>query len=195
MLRHAGRRGRGEFLFHDRFAGELGEQVRDLGLSGVEFIGVLQCVGCPLLVAEHEIQLAEARIRPRGVWFRRNRDLVVPQRVVVVAALTVFLAELDVMIRRRAAAAGIELGELRAIEQDDTEARSIRVIFKLAQSLDLSPEKLAVLAGLAETRNDPALSEATVRFAAKSSTAQLSKEQRRVLDEYVKVLSASPKGP
>lgn len=102
--------------------------------------------------------------------------------------------ELGMTVEQLAAAAGIELGELRAIEQDGPAANSIRVIFKLAQSLDLSPKKLAVLAGLAETRDDHALSEATVRFAAKSSTAKLSKEQRRVLDEYVKVLSESPKG-
>lgn len=101
--------------------------------------------------------------------------------------------ELDLTEEQLAASAGIDLDELQAIEQDNPRACSVRVIFKLACALNLSAEKLAVLAGLAETREDQTLTEATVRFAAKSSTARLSKEQRRVLDEYVKVLSQSPK--
>ena len=104
--------------------------------------------------------------------------------------------ELGMTEEQLAAAAGIDLGELRAIEQDAPNACSTRVIFKIARSLTLSPEKLAMLAGLAETREDKTLSEATVRFAAKSSTAKLSREQRHALDEYVKVLTQSPpKGP
>lgn len=89
---------------------------------------------------------------------------------------------------------GLDLLEVRAIEQDDEDAFSTRIIFKIAAALKLPAQKLAVLAGLMEARDDLDLAKATVRFAAQSSTAKLSKDQRRALEEYVKVLSKSPEG-
>jgi len=88
---------------------------------------------------------------------------------------------------------GIELGELLAVEADEDDAFSARIVFKLAQALKLPAEKLMVLAGLAEDR-DAAFEQATVRFAAQSSTASLSKDQRRVLEEYVKVIVEAADG-
>jgi transcriptional regulator with XRE-family HTH domain len=86
--------------------------------------------------------------------------------------------------------AQVDVEELRAIESGEESACSPRVIFKLAAALKLPVDRLMVLAGLAEDR-DAAFDQATVRFAAQSSTAKLSKDQRRVLEEYVRVIIES----
>ncbi len=90
--------------------------------------------------------------------------------------------------------AGLGLSDVRAIEQDDEAAiKRAMMIHKVAEALDLPSHRLAILAGLASVR-DEAFAQATLRFAAKSSTAELSKEQRRVLEEYVKVLLQNSAG-
>lgn len=83
--------------------------------------------------------------------------------------------------------AGIEVDELRAVEEDDQEVFHARLVYKLSQSLKLPAEKIMVLAGLAEER-DESFDQATYRFAAQSSTAKLSKDQRHILEEYVKAI-------
>mgnify|MGYP001370496786 CR=1 FL=1 len=103
--------------------------------------------------------------------------------------------ELGMTEQQLADRTGLNVAEVRAIEQDDEAVVSrVMVIFKIAEALQLPSDKLAVLAGIAEFRDGDEIEEATMRFAAKSSTAKLSKEQRRVLDEYVKVLSKSSEG-
>lgn len=91
-----------------------------------------------------------------------------------------------------AAKAQISIAEVRAIEHDEKSVFSTRVIFKIAEALKLSPQRLAVLAGLAEARDDADLAQASVRFAAKSATAELSKAQRQALEEFVRVLTSNP---
>ena len=103
--------------------------------------------------------------------------------------------ELGMTEEQLAERTGLDVAEVRALEQDDEAVVSrAMVISKIAKALKLPWDKLAVLAGLAEVRDGDDIAEATLRFAAKSSTAKLSREQRRVLDEYVKVLSKSPGG-
>jgi HTH-type transcriptional regulator, competence development regulator len=86
-----------------------------------------------------------------------------------------------------AEAADIDLGELVGIMEDHAPP-STRAVYNIASVLEVPTRKLLELSGLADVR-DAALAEAAVRFAARSEpTAALTREERRALDEFVKVL-------
>ena len=102
--------------------------------------------------------------------------------------------ELGMSDEELASRSALEITEVRAIEQDDEGACSIRVLYKIATALKLPPQGLAVAAGLVQVREDEEVAEATLRFAAKSATAKLSREERRALEEYVKALTKTTGG-
>ena len=109
-------------------------------------------------------------------------------------ARTAFTRFVDLARRQRkltvealANEADLDLGELVAIMEANT-SPSTRAVYKLATVLGVSMRKLLELSGLAETR-DPTLTEAAVRFAARSEpTVALTREERAALEEFVKVL-------
>lgn len=84
--------------------------------------------------------------------------------------------------------AGVDLGELVAIEQDFDARPQIMTVHQLAKYLKLPPQPLMELAGLMETRGS-LLGTAAVRFAAQSETnAELSPQEQQAFDEFVKVI-------
>ena len=84
--------------------------------------------------------------------------------------------------------ADVDLAELVHMELGEG-VPSLRSIHKLSEALGVATESLLSLSGLTEIR-DPEISDAAVRFAARSgSTARLSKEEKRALDELVKALA------
>ncbi len=87
--------------------------------------------------------------------------------------------------------ADIDLGEMVAIENNESENIEPRTVYQLAHVLGLSPNKLIELAGLAESR-DEQLNDAALRFAARSEpTTNLTEEEREAFEEFVKVLAES----
>lgn len=84
--------------------------------------------------------------------------------------------------------AGVDLGDLVAIEQDLDATPPIMTVHQLAKYLNLPPKPLMELAGLMQTRGS-SLGTAAVRFAAQSETnAELSPQEQRAFDEFVKVI-------
>jgi len=91
--------------------------------------------------------------------------------------------------------ADIDLAEVVAIEREETETPSTRTVFQLANALGLSARKLLELTGLTESRDRGVLSEAAIRFAARSEpTTKLSKAEREAFEEFVKVLTEASDG-
>ena len=90
--------------------------------------------------------------------------------------------------------ANIDLVELVEIERNPKAIPEPRTVHQLAGVLRLPAEKLMVLAGLS-TPEDESLTEAAIRFAARSeASARLSTAERENLEEFVKVLSADGGG-
>ena len=82
----------------------------------------------------------------------------------------------------------VEVEEVLAIERGDGVPEP-RTVFKLAQTLNLPPDKLMHLAGLVINR-DPRLERAAVRFAARSAPIEvLTPEQVTALEEFVQTLA------
>jgi len=83
---------------------------------------------------------------------------------------------------------GIDHNEIIAMERIDTYRPSPRTLYKLSQFYKIPTERLAALAGaIMEVPHD--IRESASRFAAQSeSFAKLTKEEKRVLDEFVTFL-------
>lgn len=84
--------------------------------------------------------------------------------------------------------ARIAASELRRIENDPTFDPSPRTIFQLEQYFDLNERSLVILSGAMHVDND--VREEAVRFAASSEDIhELTKEERKLLNHFVKFLS------
>lgn len=94
-------------------------------------------------------------------------------------------------VEQLAEQADIDVSQLIEIEEGECVSAEPRTVFKLAQVLNFPNDRLMELSGLHKTR-DRRLTEATVRFAARSEPVNiLSAEEEEVLQEYVKVLVES----
>jgi len=90
-----------------------------------------------------------------------------------------------------AESAQVDVAQLVAIESEGS-TPGARTVYQLANALQLSTGRLMELAGLAESK-DPQLSQAALRFAARSEpVAELSKEEREAYEEFVRVLVEAP---
>lgn len=102
----------------------------------------------------------------------------------------------NLMRRRRgysmeqlAEAADIDASELLVIEGDVHHVPEPRTVFKLAQTFEVSHQRLMQLSGLAAA-NDVGFREEAVRFAARSESVQkLTPEESAALEAFVAVLS------
>ena len=93
-------------------------------------------------------------------------------------------------IEKLAEQADVDLAAIVEIETHESAVPEVGTVFKLGQALDLPPGRLMELAGLATPK--PEVSRAAVQFAARSeSTAELSRDEREALEEFVKVLVES----
>jgi|GEM_PF-332133 len=85
--------------------------------------------------------------------------------------------------------AGLEVGELLAIEEDIRHVAQPRVVFRLSAALELPQSQLMQLAGLTAA-NDTGLGAEAVKFAARSeSVEELTDQERTALEAFVAVLS------
>jgi len=85
--------------------------------------------------------------------------------------------------------ADVEVGELEGIENDLLASPEPRTIHKLAQILKLPEARLLELSGLVQ-RKDHLLDEPAIRFAACSGTMEnLTPDEKRALQQFVKTLS------
>lgn len=83
--------------------------------------------------------------------------------------------------------ADLDIVEVLDVEQHEETVPTPRTVYQLAQVLEIPPEKLTEVAGLAEPRAE--VNKAALRFAARSEpTADLSAVEREALEEFVKVL-------
>jgi transcriptional regulator with XRE-family HTH domain len=92
-------------------------------------------------------------------------------------------------IEQLAEKADVELSDLYYIERGEFDATNARTVYKLATTLNLPEQSLMKLAGLTVGK-DATFDQEAVRFAARSqSVDKLSREEHRVLEEYVKFLA------
>jgi transcriptional regulator with XRE-family HTH domain len=92
-----------------------------------------------------------------------------------------------------ATSANVELAEVVAIETEVNVVPLPRTVYQLAQVLKLPAATLSELAGLAQPRK--VLSEAAVRFAARSEPMdKLSEDERVAFEEFVKVIVEASDG-
>ena len=92
-------------------------------------------------------------------------------------------------VEQLAEKADVELLDLLYIERGDSDAPNARTVFKLAMTLNLPEQSLMKLAGLTVGK-DATFDQEAVRFAARSQPVdKLSREEHRVLEEYVKFLA------
>ncbi|NMY75634.1 helix-turn-helix transcriptional regulator [Pseudomonas sp. WS 5071] len=92
-------------------------------------------------------------------------------------------------LEQLATQADVDISELVEIETDIYHHPQPRTIYMLADYFDLPKPKLMEIAGLVVPRNNQ-LSNAAVRFAANSGPlVELSPEEQRALEEFVKELS------
>lgn len=94
-----------------------------------------------------------------------------------------------------AEAADLDASELLSIEDNIHYLPEPRTVYKLAQTFEVSQQRLMQLAGLAAA-NDTGLRQEAVRFAARSESVQkLTPEESSALEAFVAVLSErDPKG-
>lgn len=91
-------------------------------------------------------------------------------------------------VEKLAERADVDLAAIVEIETDDRAVPEVRTVDQLAQALQLPPDKLMELAGLATPK--PEISRAALKFAARSEpNAQLSETEREAYEEFVKVLA------
>lgn len=82
----------------------------------------------------------------------------------------------------------IDVGEILSIERDPTYIPDPRTVHQIAARFKLPEDKLMGLAGITQLRNHRTL-EQGLKFAARSeSPGQLSQEQLRALEEFVRLL-------
>lgn len=121
---------------------------------------------------------------------------VTAQPVAVEETRIAFGKFVNLMRRRRgfsmeklAQVADLDASELLVIEDDVHYIPEPRTIFKLAQTFEVSQQRLMQLAGLAAA-NDAGFRQEAVRFAARSEAVQkLTPEESSALEAFVAVLS------
>lgn len=92
-------------------------------------------------------------------------------------------------MERLAEVAELDASELLVIEDDVHYVPEPRTVFRLAQTFDVSQQRLMQLAGLA-TANDAGFRKEAVRFAARSESVQkLTSEETSALEAFVAILS------
>jgi transcriptional regulator with XRE-family HTH domain len=92
-------------------------------------------------------------------------------------------------MERLAEVADLDASELLAIEDDVHYVPEPRTVFKLAQTFNVSQQRLMQLAGLAAA-NDLGFRKEAVRFAARSESVQkLTLEEASALEAFVAILS------
>lgn len=92
-------------------------------------------------------------------------------------------------LEQLAQAADLDTGELIEIEGDVHYVPEPRTVFKLAQTFEVSQQRLLQLAGLA-VANDAGFRQEAVRFAARSESVQnLTNEENSALEAFIAVLS------
>ena len=102
--------------------------------------------------------------------------------------------KLRLTVEQLAERADVDVSQLVEIEVGECAAPEPRTVYKLSQALNYPQDRLMVMSGLARPR-DRRLSEATVRFAARSEPVNvLSAEEEEALLEYVKVVVESSDG-
>lgn len=83
----------------------------------------------------------------------------------------------------------VDVTELMRIENDESFVPTPRTVYRIAEYLRISPEKLAILSGLAIAKNTQ-FKEATIKFAARSQPIEeLTSEEHTALEEFVVFLS------
>ena len=118
------------------------------------------------------------------------------QTVAVEETRIAFGKFVNLMRRRRgfsmeqlAQAADLDASELLLIEDDVHHVPEPRTVFKLAETFEVSQQRLMQLAGLAAA-NDAGFRREAVRFAARSESVQkLTPEESSALEAFVTVLS------
>lgn len=102
--------------------------------------------------------------------------------------------KLRLSVEQLAEQADVDVSQLVEIEEGESDSPEPRTIHKLSQVLAVPQDRLMVLSGLARPR-DRRLSEATIRFAARSEPVNvLTREEEEILQEYVKVVVQSSNG-
>lgn len=148
------------------------------------------------LVTESGHEFADLAARGRAAAQRALTKTT--QESVQVEQLHRGLGTLVFMLRRReqlspeklALQARIDPHELRRIESDTHFTPSPRTIAHLEDFFKLKPRSLAILAGSVRVQRGAELTAEVQRFAAMSSgMAKLSKEEKRLLATFVKLLS------
>ncbi|MFZ2724653.1 MAG: helix-turn-helix transcriptional regulator [Methylococcaceae bacterium] len=116
------------------------------------------------------------------------------RRVAFAQLIELSRRKLRLSVEQLAEQADIDVAQLIEIEEGECACAEPRTVFKLAEVLKFPQRRLMELSGLAKTR-DRQLTEATVRFAARSEPVNvLSDEEEEALQEYVKVLVESVEG-
>lgn len=125
-----------------------------------------------------------------GAILRHGTETEAAPRGIVLAALLRQLRRRDDMdVSRLAAELRVPEDELRAIEADQGFVPKPRTIHQIARYYKISARALLKLSPAAAER-DPNLDEVAVRFAASSeSLSKLSRDERKKLNEFIKVLS------
>jgi transcriptional regulator with XRE-family HTH domain len=96
--------------------------------------------------------------------------------------------ERGLTVEALAGKANVELADLIALENDGNAMPEPGMVFKLAEVLELPPQRLMQLSGLMESKDD-GFKNAVVRFAARSKPVEvLSKEEHEALAELVKIM-------
>jgi transcriptional regulator with XRE-family HTH domain len=102
--------------------------------------------------------------------------------------------KLRLTVEQLAEQADVDVSQLVEIEEGECAAPEPRTVSQLSRVLNCPQDRMMVISGLARPR-DRRLTEATVRFAARSEPVKvLSSEEEEVLSEYVKVVIESSYG-
>lgn len=110
-------------------------------------------------------------------------------RAALAALVTLWRREQGLSPEALAQRADVDVAEIVSVERAEPVALAPRSVWKLAGTMGVPAERLMVLAGLA-TSSDSGFQQNAVRFAAKSESIQrLSPEDKRALNEFVKLLA------
>jgi transcriptional regulator with XRE-family HTH domain len=121
----------------------------------------------------------------------KKREQEIPEstrRIAFAQLIGLSRRKMRLTIEQLADQADVDVSQLIEIEEGECISAEPRTVYKLAKIFNFPNDCLMKLSGLAKTR-DSHLTEATVRFAARSEPVNvLSAEEEDALQEYVKVL-------
>lgn len=113
------------------------------------------------------------------------------RRVAFARFIELYRRKMRLTIEQLAEKADVDVSQLIEIEEGECISAELRTVFNLAKVFQFPIERLMELSGLAQVR-DRHLTEATIRFAARSeSMSVLSQQEEEALQEYLKVLVES----